>query len=165
MAIDFKTFDQAQMKSLSDFADAIDADADMHDVTEYRGGFLPTKIYQSALRRDSLKDIHTVSSTHTGALMMRNATLLATASIAAAKQDGSLTPEYERTVQAAAVMVVKFMAEEDLNETYHDWFMQCANVPSTATSTLLGLLFTAEVLNTIGSLLGGGLGGRNVTVH
>ena len=165
MAIDFKTFDKAQLKSLSDFADAIDADADMHGVVEYRGGFLPSKVYQSAVRRDSLKDIHTVSSTHTGALMMRNATLLAMASIAAAKQEGSLTAEYERTMNVAATMVVKFMAEEDLNETYHDWYMQCANVPSTATSTLLGLLFTAEVLNTMGSLLGGGLGGRNVTVH
>ena len=165
MAIDFKTFDKDQLKNLRDFANSIDSDDGLQGVIEFRGGFLPKGVYQSAARRDALKDIHTVSATHTGAIMMRNATLLATASIAAAKRDGTLTPTYERTVQLAATMVIKFMAAEDLNDTYHDWYMQCENVPADVSSTLLGLLFTAEVLDTIGRLVGGSLGGRDVTVH
>ena len=165
MAIDFKTFDKDQLANLRDFANSIDGESDLQDVIEFRGGFLPKRVYQSAARRDALKDIHTVSATHTGAIMMRNATLLAIASIAAAKREGTLTPAYETTMQQAATLVVKFMAEEDLNDTYHDWYMQCANVPADASSTLLGLLFTAEVLNTMGTLLSGSLGGRDVTVH
>lgn len=155
MAIDFNKFDPQQLAVVRQIAKEIDEREELHSVIEYRGGFLPKVTYVAAIKSGRLDLIDTIPTTRTGAVLARNITILASVGSKHLIAAGAVA-EAER-LRMAAHLAVRFVCEETIHSSYHDWYQACINVPANLTETEAGVLFAGETLDVMVGQLAGGL--------
>lgn len=155
MAINFEKFNKQQLAVVCQLGNEIDATPDVHDIIEFRGGFIPKVVYVAAVRNNRVDSIGIIQPTRTGAVLARNVTLIASLSAKQMELEGDR--EGVVAMQMAASLAVRFACEETVHDSYHEWFLACEHVPSDLTETQLSLLFAGEVLDQMLHQLQGGL--------
>lgn len=154
MAIDFNKFDKQQLSVVRQLAKEIDEREELNTIIEFRGGFIPKVTYVAAIKAGRLDMIDTIPTTRTGAIMARNITLLASMGAKHLKELGA-NEEAER-LRMAAHLAVRFVCEETIHSSYHDWYQACMNVPADLTETEASVLFSGETLDAMLQQLRGG---------
>ena len=155
MAINFQKFHPVQLAIVRQLAKEIDEREELHTIVEYRGGFLPKVTYVAAIKSGRLDMIDVISKTRTGAALARNITILASMGSKNLREIGR-HDEAER-LRMAAHLAVRFVSEETIHSSYHDWYQACEHVPADLTETEAGMLFAGETLDAMVGQLAGGL--------